>query len=177
MHHSSELSNMEQGADEPLREEVERTLSRGSKASWWIQRNVLVREVFYVQTVLILTLVIASIANIARGQTEDQIWVTYLALGIGLLIPSPKVKSSVGKSETNTPEVQPKKTNFMQIWHKRTSQSRELFYVQALVLTLIIVTSIVNLSIESSSRQVWVVVLSASYGNILPSPKFGKKKS
>ncbi len=158
--------------EEALSGAPKRSESVVSRASWWIQRNVLVREVFYVQALLIFTLVVSSITNIIRGQTEDQIWVTYLALGIGLMIPSPKVKSNHEKPE----ETPTKNPNFIQIWHKRTSQSRELFYVQTLMITVIIITSIVNLSINSEDRQVWIAILSASYGNILPSPKFSKKR-
>ncbi len=166
------MANLE--ADTALTGGPKRSESVVSRASWWIQRNVLVREVFYVQALLIFTLVIASIINIVRGQNEDQIWVTYLALGIGLMIPSPKVKSNNHDNNHDKTE-ETKSSNFIQVWHKRTSQSRELFYVQTLMITVIIIASIVNLSIDSDNRQVWIAILSASYGNILPSPKFSKK--
>ncbi len=166
-----------QETDSALTGATKRSESVISRASWWIHRNVLVREVFYVQALLIFTLIVSSIINIVRGQNEDQIWVTYLALGIGLMIPSPKVKSQPEKTSTEeTPPVK-SSTNFIQIWHKRTSQSRELFYVQTLMITVIIISSIVNLSLDTDNRQVWIAILSASYGNILPSPKFSKKRS
>ena len=129
------------------------------------------------QATLIFTLVIASIINIIRGHKLEEIWVTYLALGIGLLIPSPKVKNTLEKNEEPLVSSEAKGNGFMQNLHKRTSQSRELFYVQSVMITIIIITSIVNLSIGTSSSQVWVAILSASYGNILPSPTFSKKKN
>ncbi len=166
---------MESRETEPaLTGATKRSESVVSRASWWIHRNVLVREVFYVQALLIFTLIVSSIINIVRGQNEDQIWVTYLALGIGLMIPSPKVKNNHEKTSEESPPV--KNTNFIHIWHKRTSQSRELFYVQTLMITVIIISSIVNLSLDTDNRQVWIAILSASYGNILPSPKFSKKR-
>ena len=48
--------------------------SEEKQVSSWISRNVLVREVFYVQTILLFTVVISSIVNLAMGHDEDQVW-------------------------------------------------------------------------------------------------------
>ncbi len=54
---------------------------------------------------------------------------------------------------------------------KNKAFSREAFYAQALLIYIIAVACIINLSIGSEHSHVWVSLLSASLGFILPAPK------
>ena len=49
--------------------------------------------------------------------------------------------------------------------------SREAFYAQAALIYIIAIACIVNLSVGSDHSHVWVSLLSASLGFILPAPK------
>ncbi len=54
---------------------------------------------------------------------------------------------------------------------KNKAFSREAFYAQAALIYIIAVACIINLSIGTDHSHVWVSLLSASLGFILPAPK------
>ena len=150
--------------------------------SRWYQRKTLVKEVFYVQTLMILTVVIASIVNIAMGVTDcdQQMWVLFLSSAVGHLLPSPDIGKKLKEVDpmiVRSPSNSDKKSTFsISTWHKRTIQHREVFYIQTLIVYIVILTSIVNLSLNVGEKNTWIILLSGSFAQMLPSPKFGKKK-
>ena len=152
------------------------------KESKWYQRKTLVKEVFYVQTIMIFTVVIASIVNIAMGVSDcdQQMWVLFLSSAVGHLLPSPDIgkKLKADPMIVSSSSSSDKKSNFsISTWHKRTIQHREVFYVQTLLVYAVILTSIVNLSLNVGEKNIWIILLSGSFAQMLPSPKFGKKKA
>ena len=52
-----------------------------------------------------------------------------------------------------------------------------LFFAQIIVVYMIIVTSLVQISLRSPDKELWLILLSSSIGYILPSPglKFRKQ--
>ena len=86
----------------------------------WYRRKTLVREVFYVQTVMIFTVIIAS-PDIGKKIREYD----------------PVITNTSGSSD--------RKSNLSSTFHKRTIQHREIFYAQTLMVYIFIITSIVNL--------------------------------
>lgn len=56
---------------------------------------------------------------------------------------------------------------------KRIPRSQVLFFVQVLLVTIIITVSIINLTVADTCEEttVWVAILSSSVGYMLPAPK------
>ena len=60
---------------------------------------------------------------------------------------------------------------------KNKAFSRESFYAQAILIYIIAVACIINLSTGTEHSHVWVSLLSASLGFILPAPKVRSQKN
>ena len=54
-------------------------------------------------------------------------------------------------------------------------KSEIVYFCQMLVVYIIIVTAIVNLSLNSDKTELWVSLLSSAIGYALPSPTLNKK--
>ena len=56
-------------------------------------------------------------------------------------------------------------------------KNRWSFFAQIVVVYTIIITSLIHLSLKSIDKELWLILLSSSVGNILPSPglKFSKR--
>ena len=52
-----------------------------------------------------------------------------------------------------------------------------LFLVQVLVILIVVITSIVNLTIENGNLNLWTALLSSCLGYILPNPKIKLEKA
>lgn len=52
-----------------------------------------------------------------------------------------------------------------------------LFLVQVLVILIVVITSIVNLTIENGNLNLWTALLSSCLGYILPNPKIKLEKT
>ena len=50
------------------------------------------------------------------------------------------------------------------------------FFAQVLLLYIVVVTSIVNLSLNAGNATLWTALLSSCLGYILPAPKLSKPK-
>ncbi len=152
--------------------------------SHWYQRKTLVKEVFYVQALLVLVIVVASIVNIARNisDCDKQVWLLMLSSGIAHMLPSPGIGkdfSKLTKSPTGSlsdGRSASKKFNFATVWYKRTSQHREIFYVQALLIFAVVISSIIFLSLDVGEKNILIVLLSASFAHFLPGPSFIQTK-
>ena len=156
------------------------------KGTNWYERKTLVKEVFYVQSFLIFIVVISSIVNIARNISEcdKQVWLLMLSSGIAHMLPCPGVGKVGGKDEKSGPlsysgssKASSKRVNFGMVWYKRTSQHREIFYVQAVLIFIVVISSICFLSAGVGEKNILIVLLSASFAHFLPGPSFMQSKS
>ena len=154
-------------------------------SSNWYERKTLVKEVFYVQSILVFIVVIASIVNIARdiSECDKQVWLLLLSSGIAHMLPCPNIgKGGVNKeprffngtdSESRSSS---RKTNIAAVWFKRTSQHREIFYVQAVLIFVVVLSCIAFLSADIGEKNILIVLLSASFAHFLPGPSFIQSK-
>ena len=63
-------------------------------------------------------------------------------------------------------------------WHllgKRVPQAEIVYFCQMIIVYIIIITSIINLSLENGSNELWISLLSSCIGYALPSPKLKKQ--
>lgn len=62
-------------------------------------------------------------------------------------------------------------------WHllgTRVPKTEIVYFCQMIIVYIIIITAVVNLSIQNGSSELWISLLSSSIGYILPSPKIKK---
>ena len=59
---------------------------------------------------------------------------------------------------------------------RSVSKSEVVFCTQVILLYIVVLTCIVNLSIQNGDSNLWTVLLSSSLGYILPNPTLKKKK-
>ena len=59
---------------------------------------------------------------------------------------------------------------------KPVSKSEVVFCTQVILLYIVVITCIVNLSIQNGDSNLWTALLSSSLGYILPNPTLKKKK-
>ncbi len=64
-------------------------------------------------------------------------------------------------------------------WHffgKELPRSEIVFFVQVLLVYIVVIVSIVNLTIGGNGDKLWITLLSSSIGYILPSPSLKLNK-
>ena len=59
----------------------------------------------------------------------------------------------------------------------KTQQSKVVFFSQVIILYIIIITCLVNITIESKNFNLWSTLLASSIGYLLPSPILKNKKN
>jgi hypothetical protein len=62
-------------------------------------------------------------------------------------------------------------------WHllgTRVPQSEIVYLCQMIIVYIIIITSIINLSLQNGKNELWISLLSSCIGYALPSPKLKK---
>ena len=62
-------------------------------------------------------------------------------------------------------------------WHllgTRVPQAEIVYFCQMIIVYIIIITSIINLSVQNGSTELWVSLLSSSIGYALPNPRLKK---
>ena len=62
-------------------------------------------------------------------------------------------------------------------WHllgTRVPQAEIVYFCQMIIVYVIIITSIVNLSLQNGRSELWISLLSSCIGYALPSPKLKK---
>ncbi len=64
-------------------------------------------------------------------------------------------------------------------WHlfgRRMPKSEIVFFVQVFLIYIVVITSIVNLTINKDEGKLWTALLSSSFGYLLPNPTLKKNK-
>lgn len=59
-------------------------------------------------------------------------------------------------------------------WHfcgQKFPKSEIVFFVQVILVYIVVITSIVNLTLGSQDNKLWISLLSSSIGYLLPNPK------
>ena len=59
---------------------------------------------------------------------------------------------------------------------KETSKSEIVYFCQMIVIYIIMITSIVNLSLQNGSTELWISLLSSAIGYVLPNPSMKPNK-
>jgi hypothetical protein len=62
-------------------------------------------------------------------------------------------------------------------WHllgARVPQAEIVYFCQMIIVYIIIITSIINLSLQNGASELWISLLSSCIGYALPSPKLKK---
>ena len=59
---------------------------------------------------------------------------------------------------------------------KDIPSSEIVFFSQIIVVYMVIITCIVNLSVQNEPHDLWIALMSSSLGYILPSPAMAKRK-
>jgi hypothetical protein len=70
-------------------------------------------------------------------------------------------------------------SNISSRWHvfgKTLPRSEIVFFVQVILVYIVVIVSIVNLTIGSADDKLWIALLSSSIGYILPSPNLKLNK-
>ena len=58
---------------------------------------------------------------------------------------------------------------------KKMPKSELMFFVQVLLIYIVVLTSIVNLTINADNGKLWTALLSSSLGYLLPNPSLRKR--
>lgn len=65
-------------------------------------------------------------------------------------------------------------------WHlpfgKKLPKSEIVFFVQVILIYIVVITSIVNLTINQGEGKLWTALLSSSLGYILPNPSLKRRE-
>jgi hypothetical protein len=56
------------------------------------------------------------------------------------------------------------------VWGRPLPKSEIVYFFQMMVVFIIIITSIVNLSLQNGQKELWLTLLSSAIGYALPSP-------
>ena len=67
-------------------------------------------------------------------------------------------------------------TESWQCFGYRVPKSETVYFTQVVLLYIVILTCIVNLSIQNGDSNLWTALLSSSLGYILPNPTLKKNK-
>ena len=62
-------------------------------------------------------------------------------------------------------------TSHWNIFGKRLPKSEIVYFSQVIIIYLVIITCIVNLSVNNGDSNLWTALLSSCLGYILPAPK------
>ena len=94
-------------------------------------------------------------------------------------------KEGMSDSQPNTPEMetlidvhQNDTQSNGERWHclgTRVPRAEIVYFCQMIVVYIVIITSIINLSMENGSKDLWISLLSSSIGYALPSPNLKKQ--
>lgn len=83
--------------------------------------------------------------------------------------------------QTNRPEddIENRSVSNNGKWHlfgKYCPRSEIVFFVQVVLVYIVVIVSIVNLTLGRADDKLWIALLSSSIGYILPSPNLKLKK-
>ena len=57
---------------------------------------------------------------------------------------------------------------------QKIAKSETVFFSQIIIIYIVVITCIVNLSLEKGNSNLWTALLSSSLGYLLPNPKIKK---
>ena len=57
---------------------------------------------------------------------------------------------------------------------KKVAKSETVFFSQIIIIYIVVITCIVNLSLDKGNSNLWTALLSSSLGYLLPNPKIKK---
>ena len=63
-------------------------------------------------------------------------------------------------------------------WHllgTRVPKAEIVYFCQMIIVYTIIITSVINLSLQNGSSELWIALLSSNIGYVLPNPKLKKR--
>lgn len=83
-----------------------------------------------------------------------------------------KRNHKAGKERPGTPAESGQWTLF----GRKTQQSKVVFFSQVIILYIIIITCLVNITVESKNFNLWSTLLASSIGYLLPCPKLKDRK-
>ena len=85
--------------------------------------------------------------------------------------PSTPAKETFLNLPKSDPETQSDKWHFL---GTRVPKTEIVYFCQMIIVYIIIITSVVNLSIQNGSSELWISLLSSCIGYALPNPKLKK---
>ena len=53
----------------------------------------------------------------------------------------------------------------------KVSHSQTVFFLQVILVYIVVLASILNIALTDSDRQIWIILLSSAFGYLLPNPK------
>lgn len=56
------------------------------------------------------------------------------------------------------------------IWGQKVPKSQIVFFSQVILVYIVVITSIVNLSLQTDDKKIWIILLSSCLGYLLPNP-------
>ncbi len=59
---------------------------------------------------------------------------------------------------------------------RKMPKSELMFFVQVLLIYIVVITSIINLTINGNDGKLWTALLSSSLGYLLPNPSLRKRQ-
>ena len=77
-----------------------------------------------------------------------------------------------GINMSDTPSDTPSKWNVFK-WH--VPRSEVVFFTQVILIYAVVITSLVNLTSETSNPQLWTALLTGHLGYLLPNPTLRRK--
>ena len=61
------------------------------------------------------------------------------------------------------------------LFGRKTQQSKVVYFTQATILYVLIITSLVNITLESKNLNLWSTLLASAIGYLLPSPQLKER--
>ncbi len=65
-------------------------------------------------------------------------------------------------------------TESWRFFGKRVAKTETVFFSQIIIIYIVVITCIVNLSLDNGNSNLWTALLSSSLGYLLPNPKIKK---
>ena len=60
---------------------------------------------------------------------------------------------------------------------QRPPRKEFLFFSQVALIFIVILSAIINISLNNGKQEVWIILLSTGIGVLLPNPKLGRRKN
>ena len=77
-------------------------------------------------------------------------------------------------AEASTPLSRSRSNESWTLLGKKVAKTETVFFSQIIIIYIVVITCIVNLSLEKGNSNLWTALLSSSLGYLLPNPKIKK---